>query len=556
MPHKDIHLLSIQASPDISAIRTAEFNGDEHIVVPMVILVEGVLHPANTPSPELALAEEFARHPQGWNGRPVVLGHPVRGGLPVSANTPSVLEDEAFGQLFNASIDETGKKLKAEAWINMTRVNELGDDVIQAVERLQQDGGMTEVSTGMFVTLESVEGIYQGNEFAGIWRNIVPDHLAILPEGVTGACSVEGGCGAPRLNGATSSPGWATGTFVERLNSGESLLSTYKGVKDAVKNNETPNNITANEDAPKVMCEACKTAEASQVGIFKQVFQFLSDKLSFKANSDILSDVDTRRALETALTAEDPDGFFWLVAVFTDHFVYESGFSATLLRRDFSVSEDGVVSLSADIQHVRPVTEFVLVQTDIETPEEEDAMTNAQRVQALIDNQATKFNEESREWLATLSEEQLDLMEPVEVVAANEVVESEVVEPEVVEPPNGVNGVSASEEAPSLEEYVSGAPPEIQEVLNQGLKMQADRRNSLISIIKGCDRNQFDDAVLKGFELSTLENLARLADAPTYNALSAGGVNGGSGTGSLRENSDNDNEVPAMPLVFPKAASQ
>lgn len=192
-------MLSVQAQPDVAHIRTATLFDADHTIVPCVALVEGVLWPANAPAPELALAEEFGRFPDGWNGRPVVFDHPHINGMAVSASHPDVMEDVAFGQLFNTSLDET--KLKTEIWINNERVQRMSAEVQDAVSRLK-NGEMVEVSTGLFTMTEKTSGEFQGEEFEAIWRNIVPDHLAVLPEGVTGACSVEDGCGAPRANEA------------------------------------------------------------------------------------------------------------------------------------------------------------------------------------------------------------------------------------------------------------------------------------------------------------------------------------------------------------------
>lgn len=38
-----VAMFSVLAKPDVSAIRTQEFNGVEHTVIPVVMLVEGVL---------------------------------------------------------------------------------------------------------------------------------------------------------------------------------------------------------------------------------------------------------------------------------------------------------------------------------------------------------------------------------------------------------------------------------------------------------------------------------------------------------------------------------
>ena len=198
-------MLSVQATPDIAAIRTATLMNQEHTVIPCIALVEGVLWPANAPAPELALAEEFGRFPQGWNGRPVTYDHPKINGLPVSASSPDVLQDNAFGQLFNTELK--GGKLHTEIWINEGRIASLGPEAQETVERLKNpdENSAVEVSTGLFTMSEPITGEWEGKEYNAVWRNIVPDHLAILPMGIKGACSVADGCGAPRLNESASS---------------------------------------------------------------------------------------------------------------------------------------------------------------------------------------------------------------------------------------------------------------------------------------------------------------------------------------------------------------
>ena len=117
-------MLSVQATPDVANIRTAEFRGDEHTVIPVVALVEGVLWAANAPRPELALAKEFGKFPEGWDGSPVVFDHPKDSdGNPVPANSPDILEANAFGQMFNTVLD--GNKLKSEIWINKDLVEKV-----------------------------------------------------------------------------------------------------------------------------------------------------------------------------------------------------------------------------------------------------------------------------------------------------------------------------------------------------------------------------------------------------------------------------------------------
>lgn len=186
---QEVRFITFQAQP--SAIRHAIFDNKEHLVVPLIALVEGVLQAANTPNPELALASEFGAIPAAWDGRPVTLGHPKKDGKFVSANSPDVLESVKVGMLFNTHLD--GDKLKTEAWLDIQKM--------PFNERARLTSGKEiEVSTGFFAEVEPKQGEFNGKVFLGIQRDIKPDHLAILAEGDIGACSFADGCGAPRLN--------------------------------------------------------------------------------------------------------------------------------------------------------------------------------------------------------------------------------------------------------------------------------------------------------------------------------------------------------------------
>lgn len=174
----------------------------EHLVVPVVALVEGVIHPVNAATPELVLAEELAPTVGAWNGEPVCWDHPERGGERVSANVPEILEQYMIGRLFNARLED--KRLKVEAWIDVKRCEALGGKALETLERIRA-GEMIEVSVGAFVLAETMKGTHNGKRFAAVWREIGPDHLAMLPAEKIGACDIGMGCGAPRAASAKRS---------------------------------------------------------------------------------------------------------------------------------------------------------------------------------------------------------------------------------------------------------------------------------------------------------------------------------------------------------------
>jgi hypothetical protein len=169
--------------------RTEIFEGREHLVVPVVALVEGVIYPANADNPELVTAEEFEHHAEGWNGRPIFEGHPMLDGEYVSGNEPDVLGTKRIGTVFNTTTSD--KKLKMEAWIDVELCNERAPDLLV---RLQEKTPI-EISVGAFVDTDDSTGIYKGKKYVGAWTEITPAHLALLPEEDIGACSREAGCG-------------------------------------------------------------------------------------------------------------------------------------------------------------------------------------------------------------------------------------------------------------------------------------------------------------------------------------------------------------------------
>src|SRR5690606_31512546 len=291
------------------------------------------------------------------------LDHPKVNGYPVSAGSPDILEQYAIGQIFNTKLD--GKKLVAEMWINNTRVKELGEAAEKELERLQSGDALVEVSTGLFSMLEMNPGVYNGEKYEAIWRDIVPDHLAILPEGIIGACSVEKGCGAPRLNASKKG---------QKL---EDLVAVRFNVEAPVIRTEKSGSC---ECADKTSCK-CENKQGlvdtegklvENKGVFdalrtrvKTLFKFES----FRENQElVLSDDDIRIAITAAMREADMD-FFWVVAVFKGNndsgtFVYESWSDYKLYAQDFNIRSDGTVVLSGDRVQVRPETRFVPVKVE------------------------------------------------------------------------------------------------------------------------------------------------------------------------------------------------
>jgi hypothetical protein len=183
-------------------IQTATYQGQPHLVVPVVALVAGVVNG------HLAPADEIATSLRQWNGVPLVVNHPQDAqGLDISANASPVVAEQVIGRLWNCTF--TQNRLRGELWINLTVAEALGGEIWDAVQRLQH-GEALEVSTGFFAQTEEQAGTYRGRAYEGVYRDIRPDHLALLPN-ASGACSWEDGCGAPRLHQQQACPGPRSG---------------------------------------------------------------------------------------------------------------------------------------------------------------------------------------------------------------------------------------------------------------------------------------------------------------------------------------------------------
>lgn len=177
---------SISFTINARTARRASLHGREHLVVPTVLIVPGVLNGSR--GPLLYEARDVAASVDAWNGMPVVVYHPQSGAT--SARSPQVSDKQKVGEVYNTRIDKG--RLVADVWIDVARAQKVDRRVLDSVE----SGRPLEVSTGLLVDqVPARNGSHlNGKAYWSIARNFRPDHLAILPDQV-GACSIKDGCG-------------------------------------------------------------------------------------------------------------------------------------------------------------------------------------------------------------------------------------------------------------------------------------------------------------------------------------------------------------------------
>lgn len=416
MTHITSRYLTLRAAADTASIRNATFEDAPHLIVPVVALVGNqVIHPMGAPGPEYVPLDQLRQAPGGWNGRPILPDHP---GLD-SANTPKTLESQRFGWMFNTEVKDG--KLKTEAWLDTAKAKKLGGDAQRVVDRCLS-GETVEVSIGAWVSTDQVEGTTQdGKRYVAIWRDITPDHLAMLPEGVEGACSVDMGCGAPRLNkqevtsSSTKERSMRTATdkrTPEARSSveGVSFNNLRELLEDAIRDAETGftflwvvdifdtsvvyelntdngqeqmyergYTITGQGESAKVELASersevvkrveyvKKEAKKQKVNNAPSIVQRILSAIglnttnNFESAADEQSDVDIRTALYDELYATEA-GFDSIAEVFHDSrtviYVTFARDELSWYRRSYEVGEDGKLTLSDDKQQVELVQKY------------------------------------------------------------------------------------------------------------------------------------------------------------------------------------------------------
>lgn len=491
-------------------VREETFEGNAHLVVPVVALVEGV-H-VGSAGAYYYPADAIGEIPDCWNGIPLPVFHPEEYGKNVSANTPHLIEERSVGRLFHTFYDTDGHKLKGELWINIEKAEKISPEVLAII----RSGRQLEVSTALWFDDDGVPGNWNGERYEGTVSNFRPDHLALLPGG-EGACSWSDGCGV-RVNKNTPKGGKPMETKEE---------PGIKVIKDRVV--------------------GALRAIASSVGVIVQD----------------MSHEDLRSKLQHALDALDTRDGSWVHnvrAVFDDSVIYEArgnnpsesggvGGIVKLYQVGYSLNDDtGEVKLKENPKEVREETSYIEVEqgsatgnkSENQKTKEDQEMEKKELIGVLIGCDQTKFTEEDKPWLDTLEVGQL---EKLRAPAKNEEPPKEEPpkeEPPKKEPPKEEPKGNEDPKPKTAEEYVAAAPPEIQSTLNRALKRDQATKNALVKALMANDRNKFTEEQLKAKEIGELENLTELANVEVDFSAQTGGP-------TARED---ETEAPEMPATF------
>lgn len=536
--------INILATADTSTIVTKTMAGKEYTVVPCIALVEGVLQGANSPSPELALASEFGKMVDGWNGRPLVLNHPKVNGQFVSANSPSVLEGWQMGYIFNARVED--KKLKVDAWIDNARVAELGGEFVTIKEAIES-GELIEVSTGLYTELVKMHGVYQGEKYEAVWENIVPDHLAILSFGTIGACSIEDGCGIPRLNSQQQLA--AIGKSHPEMRIHMSGMKQTNNKDDKNVKVETPcacggkSETTTETPEPTTNARTVDPATHDALALFETKFDEIS-KLNVNAYPAGMPDKNVRMLLAAALKNSEfvkSEGGLWQLHMFTaDTVIYETWSVVKTMSIGYNIGDDMKVEFIGEPQEVAILSQIVPVTNSDAKPGDAGVKGNAAvttKETKMTDVKETTAGKDTGVQANQTATPTGDQPGAAPGDAGSQAAPAITVETEEAK------GQGAKPKVLSTQEYIDNAPDEIKAVLNSALEQRNQNRQNLMSAIKANKTNVFSDDDLKAMDDGMLKKLAALAGQTVDYS--------GNAPSPIKPQTA-DNDVPAAPKVFGK----
>ena len=365
MAHKR---LTVQVALTVPPVRVV-VNERAYVTAPAVLLVAGVLNHGLVASEELKA--------EAWNHVPVVVGHPMDAeGLPISAREPSILAHYGVGSVYRARLQPGQRQghpvtaLAAELWIDVQQAETLGGEALQAMQMIESQTPM-DVSTAFYSTAEQTRGSFYGVSYQEIHHDLIPDHLALLPNAI-GACNwADDGCGVPRLHHQCSCH--------EETTMDHTPARGWRGFVQTLK--------TFVHGA-----EAALITEQTDIDLRTALYGAFAREMGQDVTPIFILDVDQA----------------------TQTFRYRRG--ERLLQRTWITDASGLLTLGPEEQDVQPDTTYHVVTQAQHPHQQEDSPMATEAVQtrvtALITNTATPWQEADRPQLEAMSEAQLARLEP------------------------------------------------------------------------------------------------------------------------------------------------
>ena len=468
-------------------IREETINHIDYLIVPVVMMVEGVHN--GSKGPMLHKSSELAKSATAWNGMPVVIHHPQDGeGNYISANSPDVI-NYAVGKVFNARMD--GDKLRADVYLEEQKLLAMSPEAHQSIKEKKP----LDVSVGVFSSEVIQEGEWNGETYKAIATNHRPDHLALLP-GDVGACSWSDGCGI-RVN-QQNKPLMEKEEitvfkklaleFVTYATGFQEIMSKIAGKLDSMDDKERYYMLEEVFDGSFIY--KVREPQTNELKMYRQNYSILDNQqIEFTGNP-----VEVQRRVEYI----------------------------TLQRNKGNEDADNIINNQ---------NEGGSKMSDQKSP------CLKAKVDALINNKLTHFAEADREWLLTQSEDLLNKLEPIEPPKP----EKQESAPPTVNREKALEVLNLKE----LKDFTQIMPEALRAQVESGLQLREQRRTKLIELIQtNSEKDTWTDDELKEMSCNMLEKLAKTTGQELVDYSGAGA---GNDDGKDINNNNDHVEEPLLP---------
>ncbi len=440
-------------------VREEFLDGRKYIVVPTVMIVEGVHN--GSQGPVYYAGEDLSGWTVSWNHKPAVVYHPKanKGGR-ATASDPVVMAKSQVGFVLNTGFDEKTGKLRTETWLDVEKTDRVDPRILRSVRA----GRPVEVSTGLTATLieNTTEETFNGKKYKYRATKLQADHLAILPDQV-GACSIAAGAGLLVEN--------AEGSW----DANETAVKTVTAVLD-----QHYSEMYLANDAP------------------------VENGLSMTEISGQLKDY-----LRAAHGEPGRDWYGYIHDLYPSTFIYSDSSGRTFAQA-YSV-KGNKVSVSGEPTPVNRIYKYADASGKVidnaavppsPTPVEEDTMTKKEKIDALIANQV--FLENERAQLETWPE-------PLLLKISHEKATPTTPAPTPAPAPAVVAPVVNAQ----FEDVLKSAPPAMRNMLVKGMETYLANKANQVKVILATPNCAFTEDVLNAMDDKTLDGIFQMIAKPT-----------------------------------------
>ena len=529
-----------------SKYRVDYLDGVLHYVVPVVALVEGVVWPVTAKQPELVLAEEFQTLFSTWNGKPVFCGHPMVDDEIVLGSDPEIYPWR-IGLIFNTSVDDL--RLLMEAWVDPERcVSEAAKELLSRIQR----GEPLEISTGLLALQERVTGFYGPKKYFAIWRRIGPDHLALLPAGEEGACSLEMGCGGLRASASAkvhtiTAEGIKESFMADTKRKKNRTAEEKKKLMTAVRALQTPQQGAAEEAAELVAYQTMETllkqAQQTTADALSKVTEMIADETenptmtSSEEEAEEIVEVARLEALY-ALAGASIDTLYKILSLCNSCLMAEYGDEypryakgarhSKIDQKMLQTVHDNAVSLGAACETMAAAAGHKCAKcSSKQTLSQEEIMNKEQRIAALMSNEHSPLKDKAA--FETLSDVALGQIEAAAAAAKKAADDLKVAKDATVAAQGEVTTLRAAAATPKVptEAEFLASHPQINDIVVKHNATVTARKTEIVGKLKAA-QTAYSEAELNAMAVDQLEKLALLAKidvAPTtvdFSGLSMG----------------------------------